>query len=80
MEEKTKGVWDSSPGIPSLETVLSLLLTEVNRSKLDLSLIPKIFSQNAAKRFNLENKGFIKEGYDADLVVIDLNKEGISFI
>ena len=77
LEEKTKGVWDSSPGIPSLETVLSLLLTEVNRSKLDLSLIPKIFSQNAAKRFNLENKGFIKEGYDADLVVIDLNKEGI---
>ena len=77
LEEKTKGVWDSSPGIPSLETVLSLLLTEVNRSNLDLSLIPKIFSENAAKRFNLENKGFIKEGYDADLVVIDLNKEGV---
>ena len=77
LEEKTKGVWDSSPGIPSLETVLSLLLTEVNKSNLDLSLIPKIFSENAAKRFNLENKGFIKEGYDADLVVIDLNKEGV---
>ena len=77
LEEKTKGVWDSSPGIPSLETVLSLLLTEVNRSNLDLRLIPKIFSENAAKRFNLENKGFIKEGYDADLVVIDLNKEGV---
>ncbi|MBR4396346.1 MAG: dihydroorotase family protein, partial [Methanobrevibacter sp.] len=61
LEEKTKGVWDSSPGIPSLETVLSLLLTEVNKSNLDLSLIPKIFSANAAKRFNLENKGFIKE-------------------
>ena len=65
LEEKTKGVWDSSPGIPSLETVLSLLLTEVNKSNIDLSLIPKIFSENAAKRFNLENKGFIKEGYDA---------------
>ena len=77
LEEKTKGVWDSSPGIPSLETVLSLLLTEVNRSNLDLSLIPKIFSENAAKRFNLENKGFIKEGFDADLVVVDLNKEGV---
>ena len=77
LEEKTKGVWDSSPGIPSLETVLSLMLTEVNRSNLDLSLIPKIFSENAAKRFNLENKGFIKEGYDADLVVIDLKKEGV---
>ena len=77
LEEKTKGVWDSSPGIPSLETVLSLLLTEVNKSNLDLRLIPKIFSENAAKRFNLENKGFIKEGYDADLVVIDLKKEGV---
>ena len=77
LEEKTKGVWDSSPGIPSLETVLSLLLTEVNKSNLDLNLIPKIFSENAAKRFNLNNKGFIKEGYDADLVIVDLNKEGV---
>lgn len=76
LEEKTKGVWDSSPGIPSLETVLSLLLTEVNRSNLDLRLIPKIFSENAAKRFNLNNKGFIKEDFDADLVVVDLNQEG----
>lgn len=76
LDEKTKGVWDSSPGIPSLETVLSLLLTEVNRSNLDLRLIPKIFSENAAKRFKLNNKGFIKEGFDADLVVVDLNHEG----
>ena len=77
LEEKAKGVWDSSPGIPSLETVLSLLLTEVNKNNLDLNLIPKIFSENVAKRFNLSNKGFIKEGFDADLVVIDLNKEGV---
>ncbi len=77
LEEKTKGTWDSASGIPSLETVLSLLLTEVNKSNLDLKLIPKIFSENVAKRFNLKNKGFIKEGYDADLTVIDLNKSGV---
>lgn len=76
LEEKNKGVWDSSPGIPSLETVLSLFLTEVNKSNLDFDLIPKIFAENPAKRFNLNNKGFIKENYDADLVVVDLNKEG----
>ncbi len=76
LEEKTKGVWDSSPGIPSLETVLSLLLTEVNRSNLELKLIPRIFSENTAKRFNLNSKGFIKEGFDADLVVVDLKQEG----
>ena len=77
LEEKTRGVWDSSPGIPSLETVLSLLLTEVNKSNLDINLIPKIFSENAAKRFNLDNKGFIKEGFDADFVIVDLNKDGV---
>lgn len=77
LEEKTKGVWDSSPGIPSLETVLSLILTEVNKSNLDLKLIPKIFSENVAKRFNLKNKGFVKEGFDADLVIVDLKKEGV---
>ena len=77
LEEKTKGTWDSASGIPSLETVLPLLLTEVNKSRLDLNLIPKIFSENVAKRFNLKGKGYIKEGYDADLTVIDLNKSGV---
>ncbi len=77
LEEKNKGTWDSASGIPSLETVLPLLLTEVNKSRLDLNLIPKIFSENVAKRFNLKGKGFIKEGYDADLTVIDLNKSGV---
>lgn len=76
LEEKNKGVWDSFPGIPNLETCLGVLLTEVNRNNLDLKLIPKILSENPAKRFNLKNKGFIKKGYDGDLTVIDLNKEG----
>ena len=76
MEDKTKGVWTSSPGIPNLETVVPLLLTEVNNGKLDLNLIPKIFSENAAKVYGLENKGKIEIGYDADFTVIDLKKEG----
>ncbi|MBQ9026827.1 MAG: dihydroorotase family protein, partial [Methanobrevibacter sp.] len=57
LEEKQKGVFTSSPGIPALETVISLLLSEVNKGNLDLNLIPKIFSQNAAERFNLKSKG-----------------------
>ena len=55
---------------------MSLLLTEVNRGNLSLNLIPKIFSENAAKVFNLENKGEIKVGKDADFTVLDLNHEG----
>lgn len=76
LEEKQRGVFTSSPGIPSLETVVSLLLTEVNKGNLSLDLISKIFSQNAAKVFNLDSKGEIAVGKDADFTVIDLNRKG----
>ena len=76
IEEKTKGTWESSPGIPNLETVVPLLLTEVNKGNLKLELIPKILSQNASKVFNLKTKGEIAIGKDADLTAIDLNRAG----
>ena len=76
LEDKTKGTWASSPGIPNLETVVPLLLTEVNRGNLDFKLIPKIFSENAAKVYGLNGKGKIEVGYDGDFTVIDLKREG----
>ena len=76
LEDKDKGVWESSPGIPNLETVVPILLTEVNRNNIDLKIIPKILSENASKVFGLENKGSIAVGKDADFTVIDLKLEG----
>lgn len=76
LEDKNQGVWSSAPGIPALETVVSLLLTQVNKGNLDLKLIPKILSKNAAKVYNLKNKASIAIGKDADFTVIDLKKEG----
>ena len=76
LEEKNKGVFTSSPGIPALETVASLLLTEVNRGNIDFEMIPKIFSENAAKRFGLDDKGEIAVGKDADFTVIDMKRQG----
>lgn len=76
LEEKNKGVFTSSPGIPALETVASLLLTEVNSGNIDFSLIPRIFSENAAKRFGLDDKGEIAVGKDADFTVIDMKRQG----
>ena len=76
LEDKSKGTWDSSPGIPNLETVVPLMLTEVNKGTVDLKIIPKIFSENASKVYGLESKGKIAIGKDADFTVIDLKQEG----
>ena len=76
LDEKQKGVFTSSPGIPNLETVAGLLLTEVNRGRLSLDLIERILSTNTAKVFNLKRKGEIKVGNDADFTVVDLKREG----
>jgi dihydroorotase len=77
LEEKKKSVWDAPPGVPGLETILPLLLTHVNQGKLKLKDIKRLLCENPAKMFHIPHKGFILEGMDADLVVVDLEKDGV---
>ena len=60
-------IW--SPNVINVSSVSSFEVPSI--------IVPKIFSENAAKRFNLKGKGFIKKGFDADLTVVDLSKEGV---
>jgi dihydroorotase-like cyclic amidohydrolase len=51
-------------------------LTEgYHKRGLSLSRIAEVLSLNPAKLYNLPSKGDLKIGYDADLVMVDLNKE-----
>ena len=76
LDEKNMGVWDAPPGVPGLETALPLLLTQVNHGKISLTDIKRLLCENPAKIFNIHHKGFIAEGMDADLVVVDMKNEG----
>ncbi len=58
-------------GFPGFETYPLLLLDKVSKYQLSLEIFIKVASENPALQFNLKNKGFIKEGYDADLIIID---------
>ena len=62
-------------GIPSVEHSLELMLKKVKDSTINLKLLTKIMSENSAKIFGIKNKGILKEGYDGDLTIIDLNDE-----
>lgn len=74
-ENKEMNILEASAGMPGLETMLPLLLNEVNSGNLSLVDVVKLTSENPAKVFRIERKGKIEYGYDADLVIVDLNLE-----
>jgi dihydroorotase (multifunctional complex type) len=76
LKEKEAGsVWDVKVGVPGLETTLPLLLTEVNRQRLNIGDVVRLMSEKPAEISRLAGKGTLREGSDADLTVIDLGSE-----
>lgn len=59
-------------GAPGVEERLTLLLSQgVNGGRISLQRAIELLSENPARRFGLEHKGRIAEGFDADLVLFD---------
>ncbi len=70
-EEKSQEYLKTPSGFPGFETYPIILFDQIFRYKLSLENFVKASSENPAKVFNLRNKGFIEEGYDADLIIIN---------
>lgn len=62
-------------GMPGVETSLALMLTAYNQGKISLEKIQELMCENPAKIFKIKNKGFLRTGYDADIIVLDINEE-----
>lgn len=60
-------------GVPGCETLLPLLLNAVNEGKLSISRLQQLCCENPVRIFCMKGKGRIEEGYDADLVVVDMD-------
>ena len=60
--------------MPGVETSLPLMLNQINKGKIKLQDIVKWMCENPAKIYQIRNKGFIEEGFDADIAIVDLNK------
>ena len=61
--------------MPGVQTLMPVMLNHVNDGKLSLNQLINLVCENPVKIFGIKNKGFIKEGYDADLTVVDMNKK-----
>lgn len=59
-------------GVPGVETMLPLLLNEVNRGRLTINKVAKLLAGRPAEIFGFSGKGVIACGTSADLVVCDM--------
>ncbi|MBU0756754.1 MAG: dihydroorotase family protein [Nanoarchaeota archaeon] len=75
LEEKSQPFLEAPSGLPHLDTFLPMLLNEVNNGHLAMEKLVELTSKNPAKIFSIKNKGELKIGYDADIVIVDMDLE-----
>ena len=75
LEEKARPYPNSPSGLPAVENSLALLLNEVNAGRVTLRQVVDWMCDAPARVWDMVGKGRIAEGWDADLVLVDLNKE-----
>ena len=74
IEEKKKSYSKAPNGISGLDVFFPAIYTISKKYNIDFKYILEKTTYNPSKIFNLEKVGDIKEGYYADLVIVDLNK------
>ncbi|KGK91462.1 dihydroorotase [Desulfosporosinus sp. HMP52] len=76
LADKKGDLFSVPAGMCDVETMLPLMINEVSRGVITLPFVVQKMAENPAKLFDLyPQKGCLEIGADADLVLIDLNKE-----
>ena len=75
MEEKSGNYESAHAGVPLVQHALLLMLRYHQMGKISLETIARKMSHAVADCFRIRDRGYIREGYFADLVVVDLEQE-----
>jgi len=75
LEEKQIDYNQAPAGLPLVEHALLSLLDHVKHKRLSLEKVVEKTAHNPAIRYAINERGYIREGYYADLVLVDLNQE-----
>lgn len=73
LDEKKGNYLEAPSGAPMVQHALVVLLELYHQGKIPLEKIVEKFAHNPAILFKIKERGFIREGYKADLVLVDLN-------
>ena len=74
LDEKNNNYLNAPSGGPLVQHAIIALLEKVKEGVIPIEKAVEKMSHNPAKLFQIEKRGFIKEGYFADIVLIDTNK------
>lgn len=74
MEEKNKPYFQSMSGAPIIQHSLNIMLEFYKKGQLSLEKIVEKMCHNPAILYQISNRGFIREGYFADLTLVDLDQ------
>ena len=73
LAEKAQTYPNTPSGMPGVETSLPLMLTQAVEGKCTVAQVANWMSAAVAKAYKIPNKGKIAPGFDADLVLVDLD-------
>ncbi|MFL9482245.1 dihydroorotase [Chitinophagaceae bacterium LWZ2-11] len=74
-EEKNEPYEKAHAGLPLVQHSVSLMLNYVKEGKISIEKVVEKMSHAVAKCFQIKDRGYIREGYFADLVLVDMNKQ-----
>jgi dihydroorotase len=77
LEEKAQPYPQSPSGMPGVQTMLSALLTMGYHGLMDVQTIVRMGCENPALIYGIKNKGFLRIGYDADIVLVDPKRKAV---
>ncbi|TDE13834.1 dihydroorotase [Dyadobacter psychrotolerans] len=75
IEEKAQPYWQSPSGLPLVQHTLNVMLELSKQGKISLERAIEKMTHSVADCFGVKDRGYIREGYWADLILVDLNAE-----
>lgn len=73
-EEKSKSYWEAPSGLPLVQHSLHIMLEFVRQGKISMERVVEKMCHAVADVFQIDRRGYIREGYWADLVLVDVDQ------